>query len=310
MVAPSHLRSFQALELALRIGSLKGASEVLGITPAAVGQRIKTLEEFLGVELLVRGRFGLQPTSALAAALGPLTTAFRELGHAAELLDIQRGQEIRIGAVSDFAEIWLLPRMERFRRDHPNIVFSVNGEGDAPMRVAPVDCEITFAARAEGDRSDLLFRDYLVPIGSPENTQRIGTLPKRDRLEGFPLLHLDFYKEDPAALSWSEWIKKAGLRRSAPDRGIRFQRIAQLVEAVRVDAGLAICGLVLVESWLQDATLSLPFGVAHGRWTSHGFQARFRVEALSRAPVRRFREWLLEECAITRQRLAQTADSL
>src|SRR5579875_814450 len=103
MIAPTHLRSFQALELAVRTGSLKRAADMLAITPAAVGQRVKALEDYLEVELLVRGRSGLQPTPALAGALDHLSAAFRELGQAAELLELQRGQEIRIGATSDFA---------------------------------------------------------------------------------------------------------------------------------------------------------------------------------------------------------------
>ena len=54
MVAPTHLRSLQALELAVRRGSFVAAAEGLGITPAAVGQRVKALEDYLGVELLSR----------------------------------------------------------------------------------------------------------------------------------------------------------------------------------------------------------------------------------------------------------------
>ena len=309
MVAPTHLRSFQALELAVRTGSLKAAADLLAITPAAVGQRIKALEDYLEVELLVRGRSGLQPTPALASALDHLGAAFRELGQAADLLEMQRGHEIRIGAVSDFAEMWLAPRLERFRADHPNLLLSINGEGDAPPRIGAVDCQIVFGPMAGAERSELLFRDFLVPIGSPENTARIRKLPKRDRLEGFPLLHLDFYKDDPASLSWSDWIASAGLRRSAPERGIRFQRISQAVDAVRVDVGLAICGLALVESWVEDRSLSLPFPVATGRWTQHAFQARFRRDALTRAPVRRFRDWLLQESSATQAWLATVAQA-
>jgi LysR family glycine cleavage system transcriptional activator len=53
-MALSHLKSLQALELALRLGSLRAAGRMLWITPAAVGQRIKALEDHLGVELMVR----------------------------------------------------------------------------------------------------------------------------------------------------------------------------------------------------------------------------------------------------------------
>ncbi|HRX89671.1 MAG TPA: LysR family transcriptional regulator, partial [Steroidobacteraceae bacterium] len=54
MAVTTHLRSFQALELAVRVGSLKGAADVLSISPAAVGQRIKALEQRVGQVLVIR----------------------------------------------------------------------------------------------------------------------------------------------------------------------------------------------------------------------------------------------------------------
>eukprot|EP01035_Chromulina_nebulosa_P040183 gene40183-54333_t len=84
MDPPSHLRALQALELALRTGSLTGAAARLAITPAAVGQRVKALEDYLGIDLLVRGRSGLQPTPELSGALVHLHAAFRELALAAD----------------------------------------------------------------------------------------------------------------------------------------------------------------------------------------------------------------------------------
>ena len=54
MAAISHLRSLQALESAIRLGSLTAVANELGITPAAVGQRIRALEDYLGIDLLVR----------------------------------------------------------------------------------------------------------------------------------------------------------------------------------------------------------------------------------------------------------------
>jgi LysR family glycine cleavage system transcriptional activator len=49
MALVTHLRSLQALEMAVRKGSLNAAAGELGITPAAVGQRIKMLEDYLGL---------------------------------------------------------------------------------------------------------------------------------------------------------------------------------------------------------------------------------------------------------------------
>ena len=302
MNATSHLRSFQALELAIRTGSLRSAAEALAITPAAVGQRVKALEDYLGIDLLARGRSGLRPTPSLDTALPHLSTAFRELEAAASLLDLQRGQEIRIAAGSDFADLWLKPRLGAFKAKHPNVLFVVNGEGDAPLRLGPVDCEISFGPARGG--SEELFHDFLLPISSPENTDRIAKLSWMDRLEGFPLLHLDFYKDDPTAPNWPQWIAGQKLRRTAPERGIRFQRVAPVLDAVLANAGLAICGVALLAEFFDDGRLSLPFAASTGAWTTHAYQARFRSDAGARPQVRRFRDWLLGESRRTAEWLA------
>ena len=305
MAALTHLRSLQALELALRTGSLKAAAELLVITPAAVGQRIKALEDYLGTELLVRGRSGLRAAPALSAVLPGLAGAFRELENAAALLDMQRGHEIHIAALPDFADLWLRPRLGKFRRAYPNIRFCINGEGDAPLRIGPADVEFTFGKPPQSGTTEILFRDFVLPVASPDIARRIIRLTRRNRLEGFPLLHLDFYKDDPAVPDWSAWVKAQRLRRTEPNRGIRYQRISTALDAVLADAGFTLCGLALIARHIDDGSLLLPFPLATGTWTGHCFHARFRSDALLRPQVRRFREWLATENETTRQWLEQ-----
>jgi len=305
IVALSHLKSLQALDLALRCGSFKAAADLLSITPAAVGQRVKELEDYVGIELLLRSRTGLKPAAPLESAVARLRGAFDELETVAGLIDLQRGSEIRIAATSDFAELWLRPRLPEFRRAHPNISFCINGEGDAPMRVAPADCEVTFGPARPVSATDLpLFADLVLPISSPENTARIRTVGWRRRLEGFPLLHLDFYKEDPQVPDWPAWVQRHRLQRTSPNRGIRFQRISPVLEAVLAHAGLTLCGLALLSSQLEAGTLSLPFPMHMATWSSHIFQARFRIDALHRPQIRRFRDWLETQSAATRDWLS------
>jgi LysR family glycine cleavage system transcriptional activator len=306
-MALSHLRSLQALELALRTGSLKEAAGALGITPAAAGQRIKALEEYLGTELVVRGRSGLRAAPALAGVLPQLSAAFRELEHVATLLDMQRGHEMHIAAPPDLVELWLRPRLHRFAQAYPNVRFNINGEGNAPLRIRSADCEMRFGPVQQAGSIDVLFHDFVLPIGSPENAARIASVTRRDRLEGFPLLHLDFYKDDPVAPDWAQWIKAQKLRRTEPNRGIRYQRIATAVEALLANAGFALCGMALLPELLEGGRLSLPFPISTGVWTAHAFHARFRGDALSRPQVRRFREWLAGEADVTRQWLARAA---
>lgn len=299
MVVPSHLKALQALEMAARTGSFTAAAEALAITPAAAGQRVKALEDYLGIELLVRGRAGITPTPELLAALPHLNAAFVELEAATRELDLQRGHELHIAAASDFAELWLLPRLEAFRVAHPNIRFCINGEGDVPMRLGQVDCRIGFEAGADDPNVDLLFHDFVLPITSPENRDRIAANPEPERLEGFPLLHLDFYKDDPTGLSWAEWIAAQGFIRTAPERGMRFQRIAPALDAVLVDAGLTLCGLALITDRIDSGEVALPYPLATGVRTAHAFHARYRADAARRRHVARFREWLAEESRAT-----------
>lgn len=301
MVAPSYLRSLQALELAVRNGSFAAAAEALGITPAAVGQRVKALEDYLGVELLLRGRSGIRAAPGLETALLHLRQGFSELEEAARELELQRGHELHIAAASDFVELWLAPRLGRFRAEHPNIRFCINGEGDAPIRLGRVDCEITYGPAAEDVLADLLFRDYVLPIASPTNIERTAKIAARDRLEGFPLVHLDFYKDDPAGLSWPDWVAANRVARSAPERGMRFRRITAALDAVTANAGVTLCGLALLAERLETGEIGLPYTVETGRWSAHGFVARFRRDAETRRHIQRFRAWLLQESHATAQ---------
>ena len=65
-----------------------------------------------------------------------------------------------------------------------------------------------------------------------------------------------------------------------------------------------MCGVALAREHLDAGTVSLPFSLATGSWTSHAFQLRIRNDALLRPQVRRFRQWLLEEAKATEQWLA------
>lgn len=310
MVAITHLRSLQALDCALAAGSLKAGADMLAITPAALGQRIKTLEDYLGVDLLVRGRSGLKPTPELEQALPHLQAAFASLGRVSEILDFQRTNEIHIAANSDLIDLWLVPRLPAFREAHPNILFCLNGEGDVPVRLGAADIEMRFAPVAEERPADLLFHDRVAPVSTPENIRRTDELnlpSRKDRLEGFPLFHLDFYKDDPACPDWSQWVEQQQFNRTNPGRGIRYQRIAPALDAILAGAGYMICGLALIAPQIESSEVCRAFPEIEPVTTSHAFQARFRRDALNRPQIQRFRTWLLDEAAQTREWLEANA---
>lgn len=304
MATPTHLRALQALELAVRTGSLTATAERLSITPAAVGQRIKTLEDYLGLDLIVRGRSGIRPTRELQAAMAHLNSAFKEIDTVTEILDFQRVHEIHIVADQDFAELWLRPRLPKFKDANPNAYFCIKGVGDVPLRLGQADCEIWFGAARGTGSEDQLFRDYLLPVSSPANTTRVASFPEEERLEGFPLLHLDCYSADPESIGWPEWIRRFGHRKTAPDRGIRYAHAIHALEAVYSDAGFLICGMAMILEQLQSKKLSTPFPRSQGKRTGLPYNIAFRRDALRRSQISRVRQWLLNESKSTEERIA------
>jgi LysR family transcriptional regulator, glycine cleavage system transcriptional activator len=301
----THLKSLQALEMAIRLGSLTAAAKKLAITPAAVGKRIRSLEEYLGTDLLLRGRSGLHPTPELQAALVHLQEAFAALDRATEALDYQRASEIQIVADPDWAELWLAPRLPAFREQHPNVRFCVNGVGDVPLRVGSPDLRIAY-----GDGpGEPLYTDVLVPLAGPENLRRIVGKEEGAQLEGLSLLHLKSQREGSVHPGWVEWCGTFGQRQSGLDRGVRYQHARLALEAVRQEVGFLICGLSLTWQDVEAGRVAIVFPVSLHLLSPHPYRLVVRSDVERRPPIHRFVTWLRREAGDTRDRLEKLVSS-
>ncbi len=303
MTAASHLKSLQALELAIRLGSLKAAAERLAITPAAVGQRIRALEDFLGANLLMRGRSGLMPTPELSSALGDLQAAFAALDRVTEALDFQRVSEIQIVADADWAEFWLEPRLRLFRAAHPNILFCINGTGDVPLRLGAPDVRVT----CDDGPDEPLFTDVFLPLTGPDNLPRIADKAPDRQLEGMPLMHLKAQLEEGGPPGWAEWLGKFGHRESGLDRGIHYQQTGVALEAVREHVGFLVLGLSLVQADLENGRMVNPFPMSEHLLAPHPYRLKLRHDVERRPQVQRFVTWLRSEAAETRRYIERMA---
>lgn len=301
MESVTHLKSLQAVEMAIREGSLKDAAARLGITPAAVGQRVRALEDYLGTDLLLRGRSGLQPTPQLEHAMADLRRAFEALENVAEILDFQRISEIQIVADPDWAELWLEPRLPRFRAAYPNILFCINGSGDVPLRLGAPDIRVDYG----GTSGEALFTDILVPITAPDNLCRIADWDPVLQMEGMPLLHLNAQRDSADHPGWVQWFKAFGHRESGPDRGVHYKHARIALEAVRQNVGFLVCGLSLVTKGLEEGWIVLPFPRAQHLTAPQPYRLRLRADAAKRPQVRRFVTWLHSEADATRRHIAE-----
>ncbi len=298
MARVTHLRSLQALEMAIRAGTLKAAAQQLGITPAALGQRIRALEVYLGADLLMRGRSGLIPTVELSRAMVDLKSAFLALERASEALELQRAVEIHIVAEPDWAELWLLPRLPGFRTGHPNVQFCINGTGDVPVRLGKPDLRVMVS----GGSGEPLFSERYAPVSGPDNPRRIAWHDKRP-MEGMPLLHLMAQVQTGHQPGWVRWFETFGLRRDGPDRGVRYQNLTDALDAVRQDVGFLVCGLSLILEDISSGAVVLPFPVANHIVAPHPYRLVARPGAESRPQLARFISWLRAEAAMTEQQL-------
>lgn len=304
MRSVTHLKSLQALDLAIRHGSLKAAAGELGISPAAVGQRIRALEDYLGTDLLLRGRSGLTPTPELDAVLDDLRQAFDALDRVTEALDFQRTSEIHIVADPDWAELWLAPRLPAFRATFPNILFCINGVGDVLVRLGQPDLRVTF-----GDGpGEPLFRDVMLPVTGLDNVRRMINEDPAVQMEGMPLLHLKAHFDHGDQPGWVEWVEAFGHRMTGAARGVHYANARLAIEAVRQNVGFLVCGLSLLLTDLQAGTVALPFPGREHLVAPRPYVLNPRSDADRRPQLQRFLTWLRKEAEDTRRRISEMAD--
>lgn len=299
MTATTHLKSLQALEMAIREGTLKAAAGRLGITPAAVGQRIRALEDYLGTDLLLRGRSGLQPTAELEHALADLQAGFTALERVTETLDFQRVSEIHIVAEPDWAELWLTPRLQAFREAHPNILFCINGSGDVPLRLGEPDLRITYG---EGP-GEPLFRDCYLPVTGPDNLRRIADWDPVLQMEGLPLLHLKSQRGQEDYPGWVQWFDKFGHRQEGPDRGVHYKNARIALEAVRQDVGFLLCGLSLVLNDLETGAIVHPYPASWHIVAPSPYMMQIHNKSGVRPQIQKFIAWLRDMASDTKRQI-------
>jgi LysR family glycine cleavage system transcriptional activator len=116
------LNALRAFEAAARLNSFSRAADELCVTPGAVAQHIKALEEWTSAPLFDRHAQGVRLTPLGRAVAPDLGDAFDSLADAAHLLRrIAAPDEIRIAALPSVAQLWLSPRLPAIRRTSPDL---------------------------------------------------------------------------------------------------------------------------------------------------------------------------------------------
>lgn len=124
------LNALRVFDAAARHLSFTRAADELAVTPAAVGQQIRALEDLLGVVLFRRTSKGLEMTEEAGAGLSALRTGFLHFEDAVQAMQAgQSSQVLTIAAPREFFAAWLAPRLAAFRAANPQVRYVlVDGE--------------------------------------------------------------------------------------------------------------------------------------------------------------------------------------
>ena len=141
------LNGLRVLDAAARHLSFTRAADELAVTPAAVGQQIRALEDTLGLVLFRRTPKGLELTPEGEAGLGALRAGFLSFEDAVRAMQAgQSSQSLTIAAPRDLTEKWLLARLATYRAANPDVRFLlVASDGGLDFTEANLDLAICFA---------------------------------------------------------------------------------------------------------------------------------------------------------------------
>lgn len=285
------MRSLRAFEAAARHLSFARAATELHVTPAAISQQIKGLEDYLGVTLFRRGA-SLSLTEPAAAAQGPLSDAFDRMEAAVMRLKAGRdGGPLVVSVPPSFAARWLIPRLERFNARYPDIDLRLS----ASFRLVDFNAEdVDVAVRYGGGHyaglfSQRLRAEWVVPVANP---RLAAHLHSPTDLSGATLLENEAMRWDQTYPDWPSWLRQAGISAIEDLKTRTFGDATLVIQAALAGLGVALVGHSLVTDELAEGRLVALFPAQP---LANAYHLVCPHHHLERAKVAAFRDWLAAE---------------
>lgn len=284
------LSALRAFEAAGRHLSFTRAAEELHVTQAAVSHQIKALEAFLDRRLFHRQPRGLVLSEAGREYLPAVRRAFELLFEATvRIADRDRSDTLTVSVMPSFATRWLVPRLGRFLREHPEINVRIDpSEKLSNFRDDGVDIGIRYGRGSyPGLRCDRLMTEDVFPVCSPDLLRGNAPLRCLDDVRHHVLLHDDGYDD------WRTVLLSAGLSDIDPGRGPVYTDSSMLIQAAVAGQGIAIGRGALVADELEAGRLVRPFEFS--RPAAFAYYVVCPEGSADRPAVRVFREWMMRE---------------
>ena len=287
------LNALRFFEAAARHRSFVRAAEELHVTPAAVSQQIKLLEDYLGVSLFKRGRTLVLNESA-HDALHLVSDAFDQLERA--MLRVHSGSiagPLNVSTPPVFAARWLIPRMDDFYARYPDVeIHLLATRRVVDFSMEEIDVAIRFGSGPHPGLSvESLMPEVIVPVAAPGLAATIKT---PDDLVHANLIEDDWHIMRGAFPEWKALLATLGV----VDIPLSIRRFGDADLAIQA----AINGLGITLTWQSLVLNDLKSGrlvrvLNHSLPTDLSYQLVMPKNKAVLGKVSAFRAWLFEQAS-------------
>lgn len=299
MRSVAHLNALRAFEASARHQSFSLAAQELNVTPAAVGQLVRTLEDWLGSPLFVRstsGRARLVTTEVAEQALPDIRAGLERLAVGLERLRSgSAGGVLTVTVSPAFAAKWLLPRIERFQAAWPETDLRLDTSLKPVDFVAQrIDVGVRYGrGQWPGLAAEKLMDEEVYPVCAPA-LLATATLQAPGDLRGQVLIHDQSVDTSTGFASWQAWLRHAGVQGVPTDRGLRINNSAAVLQAAIDGQGVALARSVMAHDDLAAGRLVRLFPQVRLE-SALAYYVVYRPECIAQPKVAAFRDWLLRE---------------
>ncbi|MGA0570274.1 LysR substrate-binding domain-containing protein [Variovorax sp. VNK109] len=307
-IAAGHLRAFEAVARHL---NFRAAAEELALTQSAVSRQIQSLEEEVGVPLFLRHTRAVELTSAGAQLLAVAAPSLDRIDIAVRQIRQSAGRRsVSLTTFASFASMWLIPRLEAFQRDNPDIDIRIDASDSAvDLDVADVDLALRYGPASSMPPTAMrMFGEQLTPVLSPWLLKSGPKLKKPEDLAQFALIEAgDAHRTHLEWLTWRRWFDLHGARKLSPKRWLYFNYAYQMVQAALTGQGVVLARLPLVAESLGNGDLieALP---QHRMDSPMAYWMIVGPRSAARPEIKAFCDWLMQQSRETRETVGEVPD--
>lgn len=250
------LNWLRAFDAAARASSISKGARELHVTPSAVSQHVRRLEEALGVKLLWREGNKVRLSAEGQRLSQELHVAFSLIARAVEPFGGgEANARLVARAPAAFGGHWLGPRLAAFTQANPTVDIVLQAtERSRRLDDEAADVEILYGDDSFGEGgATFLFRDWAFPACAPDYLSISADKapdPERTRL----LCNLP-----PPFENWRDWMDRFGGGGGVAGQMVDMPRVEGAVEAAVHGIGLCLLPTALAADSIAGGRLVMPF---------------------------------------------------